>query len=186
MRSRGRRPGDRPAGPLPRRRQPGPGASAARGAAATTHARPMPRLRRAMRRDLRCGQDRAGRGSAGSGPAGAAPRRAGPAPADGQPEILNVTGPRTATTRMNCGHIMPAPALGTLHHLDPRRVGPRAPRAAELGGPDRDVDRVTGGLRRDGLVMDADAAGLMRSDDAQSARRSACWPAPRWPPARRS
>ncbi len=29
-----------------------------------------------------------------------------------EPEILNVAGPRAATSRMNCGHIMPGPHLG--------------------------------------------------------------------------
>ena len=32
--------------------------------------------------------------------------------AGGQPEILNVAGPSVATTRMNCGHIIPGPHLG--------------------------------------------------------------------------
>ena len=60
-------------------------------------------------------------------------------------------------------------ALGPLHHLDPRRVAPHAPGASELRGPDRHIDRVTGGLRRDGLVMDPDAAGLMRSQTTLNA-----------------
>ena len=35
----------------------------------------------------------------------------GPARA-AQPEILKLTGPRAASTRMNCGHIIPDPHLG--------------------------------------------------------------------------